>query len=124
MPTSANKDIVESKYSKYGENNMIIEGFVMDHEHKTDKTTATERQSHAHTIRATDDGHETYLDCFPVDEEGKEVMEIKAKEIPEFMKNEYGSMIYILFIVAVALLVLWIPVYYLFFNKKDGGNSS
>ena len=24
MPTSANKDIVESKYSKYGENNMTL----------------------------------------------------------------------------------------------------
>lgn len=115
MPTSANKDIVESKYSKYGENNMIIEGFVTDHEHTTDKTTATEGQSHAHTIPVSTENtdgtkHAEYMDCYPVDEKGNEVIELKSKPIPKFMKNNkigiYAFWIFISFL--LIFILYWI----------------
>ena len=129
MPTSANKDIVESKYSKYGENNMITEGFVTDHEHNTDSTTSQPNESHLHTIPVSSkntDGtkHEEYMDCYPIDEKGEEVMEIKSKPIPEFMKREtIGDYIFIVFWIVLFLISLWFIINYCF-TKKDAGNSS
>ena len=124
MPTSANKDIVESKYSKYGENNMIIEGFVSDHDHTTDATTPEMNEPHSHTISLTDDEHGEYMDCFPADEKGEEIMAIKSKPIPEFMKNEtIGIYAFWIFMSFVIIFVIYFLISIMFWNPMANSSS-
>ena len=122
MPTSANKDIVESKYSKYGENDMIIEGFVSDHPHETEKVEST-NSSHKHTISTTEDGHEQEMDCWDIEQDKNEYIELVPKPIPNFLKdNTIGTYIGIGFLAFIIVFLAYIIGSYVL-NKFNTENS-
>jgi len=132
MPTSANKDIVESKYSKYGENNMIIEGFINEHNnHETEETMPDEEKdyAHKHTIPVTKNNedespHEQLMDCYAVEDGDTEIIELVPKPIPKFGKNnKVGLYIMIIFIAFFVIFILYCIVTY-FWNKMNPENFS
>ena len=86
MPTSANKDIVDAKYSKYGtynNNNMIIEGM---------------------------ENGEQLMDCYAVEDGDTEIIELIPKPIPMFStnKNNIGFYIIIIFLAFMVIFVAYI----------------
>ena len=108
MPTSANKDIVDSKYSAYGENNMIIEGFVSEHEHHTEKTnveTTNNEDGHSHEIKVTEEGHEQHMDCHAIEDGESEWIELVPKPIPNVFNKDNKVGFYI-FLVIMCLIFL------------------
>tara|TARA_B100000965_G_C19149891_1_gene565509 strand:+ start:80 stop:481 length:402 start_codon:yes stop_codon:yes gene_type:complete len=131
MPTSANKDIVESKYSKYGENNMIIEGMVSGHEHSTEKTTAIDGQDHSHKIKATGQDHEQEMDCYEVENEQNEYIELIPKPIPSLFSADDTAGQFVMYIFMGFFIIFIMYVIYSFFynlshqsNVKTGNSSS
>lgn len=122
MPTSANKDIVESKYSKYGENNMIIEGMVSGHEHSTEETDTTNNPVHKHTIPATGEDHEQEMDCYEVENEKNEYIELIPKPIPSLFNKDdtVGNWIMGFFIAFMVILVMY-GIISIIWNKLPSG---
>jgi hypothetical protein len=68
------------------------------------------------------------MDCFPVDEKGEEIMEIKSKPIPEFMKNKtigiYGFWIFVFFIAFFFLYVIYVKLYHNPITSNSTGSNS
>jgi hypothetical protein len=118
MPTSANKDIVDSKYSKYGENNMIIEGFASGHEHSTDETDATTQGVHKHTIPATGVDHAQEMDCYEVENEQNEYIELIPKPIPSlFNKDDTAGQLIMGFFIAFMIILFMYVIVSVIWNK-------
>lgn len=123
MPTSANKDIVESKYSKYGENNMIIEGMVSGHEHSTEKTKAQNGEDHSHIIKATGQDHEQEMDCYEVENEQNEYIELIPKPIPSlFNKDDTVGQWVMGFFIAFMIILFMYGIYAFLYNYTNQGN--
>jgi len=123
MPTSANKDIVESKYSKYGENNMIIEGMVSGHEHSTEKTKAQNGEDHSHIIKATGQDHEQEMDCYEVENEQNEYIELIPKPIPGLFSADdtAGQFVMYIFMGFFIIFIMYV-IYSFFYNYTNQGN--
>ena len=64
------------------------------------------------------------MDCYPVDEKGNEVIEIKSKPIPEFMKNKtIGMYVFWIFISFLFIYtVYWIGAKFFFNNLAETGD--
>ena len=124
MPTSANKDIVESKYSKYGENNMIIEGMVSGHEHSTEKTKAQNGEDHSHIIKATGQDHEQEMDCYEVENEQNEYIELIPKPIPSLFNKDdtAGQWVMGFFIAFMVILFMYFIIVFIW-NRLPSDHS-